>query len=173
MTRLRIAGAFLSALALSANPSIAGAAEPEPPSGCESTTGYSKDGSLSGKLTICFTEEKKYSHTKGEQMAPAVSVKGECRRKTLLTWSEQGSCKWTGDLSMKKDGVQQWKERWGKATGATHTGDRTIRGHYQCRGNGTYTLTLDNIDMKSSNGGIVGVWEPVHPKPVTLTAKGC
>ncbi|MEV6425076.1 hypothetical protein [Streptomyces sp. NPDC051662] len=174
MTRPRIAGALLSALALSVIPSTAGAADPEPPSGCESTTGYSKDGSFSGRLTICFTKEKTYSSSEGrEGMSPAVSVKSECRHKTLLAWSDQGSCKWTGDLSMKKDGVQRWKERWGKATAATHKGDRTTWGPYRCRGNGIYALTLDNIDMKSSSSGVVGGWEPVYPKPVTLTAKGC
>ncbi|MYS39616.1 hypothetical protein K388_06847 [Streptomyces sp. KhCrAH-43] len=91
----------------------------------------------------------------------------------IVFWSEQGSCDWKGQLSMAKDGVEVWRENWGKKTEATHSGDRTAYDFYQCRKNGTYTLTLDNIDMQSSNNGIIGDWHDVFPPAVSVTAEGC
>ncbi|MEW1828969.1 hypothetical protein [Streptomyces sp. NPDC088196] len=46
-------------------------------------------------------------------------------------------------------------------------------GVYQCRGSGTYTLTIDHINLKYSNNGVYGEWTPVFPKAVTATGRGC
>ncbi|MFF3153220.1 hypothetical protein [Streptomyces sp. NPDC057910] len=173
MNRLNAAGVLMGALVLTVLPGVAAADEPEPPMGCASSTGYSKDGSYSGRLTICFTKKKARASGGYEWMSPAVSVDAHCWHKTVL-WSEQGSCKWQGTLSMKKDGVEQWREPgWSKITESTHSGDTEQYDLYRCRGYGTYTLTLDQIKMWSDYDRHADRGHPVELKPVSFTAKGC
>ncbi|MFG3168548.1 hypothetical protein [Streptomyces sp. NPDC048200] len=121
-----------------------------------------------------MTKYRKYSSSLGrEWMSPTATVTARCYHKTLLTWSEQQSCKWNAWLTMKKDGNQAWHEHWSDQTEATHQGAVTKYEYYQCRGNGIYSLTIDDINMKSSNNGIVDHWTSVYPKAVTATGKGC
>lgn len=173
MNFVRGTAALLGVLTLVSVPAAADAADPTPPRGCKTTTGYSEDGSYRGELKICLTTHRKYSSGEGREWdSPAVTVEAHCYSR-IVFWSEQGSCDWRGQLSMAKDGVQVWKEPWGKKTEATHSGDRTAYDFYQCRGYGTYALTLDSIHMLSSNNGIQNDWHQVFPSAVTLTAKGC
>ncbi|MFH8836313.1 hypothetical protein [Streptomyces sp. NPDC017868] len=177
---MRLAGALVGALALAALPSTALADigdpidTPTPPKGCNSYTGYNADDDYSAKLEICFTTKRQYSADLGAEIdAPAVSVTATCWHKTMLLWSEAGHCDWTGDLAMTKDGLRAWKEHWGMKTEATHQGARTQSDHYRCRGNGTYTLTLDNITMEVSNNGVTNDYHKVPMKSVSVTGKGC
>lgn len=177
MTRLRIAGVLLSALAATVIPpavhATAKPVNPDPPKACATTSGYSADGSYHSELEICMTTRRGRHPGGYEYDAPTVSVEAKCSHKTLLLWSEQGSCDWKANVVMKKDGVTAWDENWHNRTEATHSGARTYYEYYRCRGNGTYTVTIQNINMRSSNNGIVDDWHAVSLNPTTATGKGC
>ncbi|MEU2901142.1 hypothetical protein ACWC4E_34610 [Streptomyces sp. NPDC001273] len=142
------------------------------PSGCASTTGYSDEGGYSGRLTVCFTEDTRYDGNVGAWVpASADSVEGRCWQKRI-TYNER-NCKFSAKLTLKKDGQHVWTENRQLTTDYLHSGATTIRDNWRCRGEGTYSLTLHDISILVENGGIANTWERVHPKDVTVTAKGC